>query len=53
MVTAAAARTGETEQTLVIDLPFPAQEGLARSLGPTWSSPESIIPRPRMRSACS
>jgi tyrosinase len=28
MVTAAAARTGDTEQTLVIDLPFPAQEGL-------------------------
>src|SRR6185437_1703162 len=28
MVTAAAARTGDTEQTLVIDLPFPTQEGL-------------------------
>src|ERR1700745_3043461 len=29
MVTAAAARTGDTEQTLVIDLPFPAEEGRA------------------------
>jgi hypothetical protein len=29
MVTAAAARAGDTEQTLVIDLPFPPQEGLA------------------------
>jgi len=29
MVTAAAARAGETEQTLVIDLPFPGEEGLA------------------------
>jgi hypothetical protein len=29
MVTAAAARTGDTEQTLVIDLRFPAEEGLA------------------------
>jgi hypothetical protein len=29
MVTAAAARTGDTGQTLVIDLPFPAEEGLA------------------------
>jgi tyrosinase len=28
MVTAAAASTGDTEQTLVIDLPFPAEEGL-------------------------
>ena len=29
MVAAAGARAGETGQTLVIDLPFPAQEGLA------------------------
>ena len=29
MVTAAAARAGESEQTLVIDLRFPAEEGLA------------------------
>lgn len=29
MVTAAAARAGETEQTLVVDLPFPGEEGLA------------------------
>jgi hypothetical protein len=29
MVTAAAARTGDTEQTLVVDLPFPTAEGLA------------------------
>ncbi len=28
MVTAAAARAGETEQTLVADLPFPGEEGL-------------------------
>ena len=28
MVTAAAARAGETEQTLVVDLPFPGEEGL-------------------------
>lgn len=28
MVTAAAARTGSTEQTLIVDLPFPAEEGL-------------------------
>jgi hypothetical protein len=28
MVTAAAARAGDTEQTLVVDLPFPAEEGL-------------------------
>jgi hypothetical protein len=28
MVTAAAARTGDTGQTLVLDLPLPAQEGL-------------------------
>jgi hypothetical protein len=29
MVTAAAARAGDTDQTLIIDLPFPTQEGLA------------------------
>lgn len=29
MVTAADARAGETEQTLVVDLPFPGEEGLA------------------------
>jgi len=28
MVAAAAARTGETEQTLIVDLPFPGEEGL-------------------------